>query len=246
MVKEVDNLYKILTRRAIREKEEHPINSNEIIRRLEDSLEDKQISLIYIWGADKKGSKADKAEIMSFDLISKTQNLISHEGFSSDISLLFCDSHAKHFNNTPQDKIDEYHEGLILLTKEKNYRIHLLSKLHEKWGISYYNNREWFNAYQKAENLFLENKDLVELLSSMAKKHSNRVKEGIKNPRDVAKDYAAGHILDDPYLFNEFEKSIFVTYSRPGTQRYLSNLPTVFSYSIGKGMNDCPWYLEIT
>lgn len=245
MVKEVDNLYKILTRRAIRGKEECPINPNEIIKRLEDSLEDKQISLIYIWGADKKGGKADKAEMMSFDFISKMQNLIFNEGFNSDISLLFCDSHAKYFNNTPQDKIDEYHESLFLLTEEKNYGIHLLSKLHEKWGISYYNSKEWFNAYQKVEKLFSENEGLVEFLTSMAEKHSNWVRDGLKNPEDVAKDYAAGHILDDPYLFNEFERSVFVTYSRPETQRHLSNLPTLFSYSIGKGMNDCPWYLKI-
>ncbi|MBT3720007.1 hypothetical protein HOC50_00070 [archaeon] len=244
--------YDILTRRDIKRAGAGAIINDVKLREiLGNSLKyNKRFQITYYWGAEKDSKKqiADEVEKLALDKLKETKDLLVKEKIKTRVNLLFCDIHGKYFNGITDQEINKYYNSIKKLTDARGIRIIKLSDLYKKWNIKFNldyedkKNSNFIKAKKQTETIWNKNKHLKKLLIGMCKKHSRLLHK--HSAEDIAKRYALIHLFEDSYLANEFSNSVFYGYCRRETQTPLSNLPTIFTYSVKRGISVCPWYWD--
>jgi hypothetical protein len=238
-------LFDILTRHKIRRTGSKPLQEAEILRRIAHCLRlNQKIQLIYFWGGAKESSDkvVDSAEEKALDLIDETVALLNVQEVQCEVVIIFSDIHACKINGIPENDIETYFSSLyeLLERRKSHYSLVRLSHIYHKHLPELFEKSAIKSAQLRIARIHQENRDFITFIRSISQRHSK-----LPIPLDkIARKYLLRRILEDRIIGKEFPLGIFVSYTNPEIIKNISLLPTIFSYSLKRGVSACPWFIE--
>ncbi|MCD6523302.1 MAG: hypothetical protein J7K68_06210 [Candidatus Diapherotrites archaeon] len=211
------HIYKMLTKREFRRA--WPFLPETLKQRIRESIMlGNPLKLVGMWGGHKesKTGMADYSDVLALDNIYRMTKEIP-----TNVEIIFCDKHSIVINGRTKFESNRYYFSLLPIVSHYGFKITRLSDI-----------------YESSYNIKIDD-TLVSKFIPMAKKHARIRAE------KAAERYLKVRISEKKTLEKRYSDAVFFTYSPPEMQFLMPTLPTLYIYSIKRGVSECPWFMEM-
>jgi hypothetical protein len=225
--------YETLTRRDVRRA--WPSEPETVLGRIEAAVDqDKPLKLVGFWGGFKqtRSAEVDGAERAALKRLAETVERIPGGAY---VVLLFADTHATEVNGASKEDVQKYFEGVKSSAAEYGFEVRLLSSETPP-------GENGFDEARRRASELLADKNLEQKLTSMAERHCKLAEE--IGEHAAARRYLETRLREDAWLSRKYSDAVMFTYSSPELHKIISSIPSVFFYSIRRGVCDCPWFVD--
>jgi hypothetical protein len=192
-----------------------------------DEINEYNLKFVMFWGALGK-TVADEADKETMDYLREFREHIEKEmGKKSEIRMLLADSHAK-MNGIDELDTYTYLQNVKELLDIIGFKTEYLSRLWKKWSL------DPLTIHKKAGMVEIPDGHLLDSLKRASKKYYKG------DPEAGHRIYYAMRKLEKPFLEQEFDGYVFLTFNHPCFREILLNLPTLHIRS-KKGSSRPPW-----
>jgi len=209
---------------------------------LEDKLEEKivistkenkPLKLVGFWGAGNK-SKVKKDDLDTIGYYKKyLENIKTVFQGKIEVTWILADEHAKN-NGYDKKSYDKYlFEIKNILTKNK-FKVVYLSDLWKSWKI----NHKMIDEVAKQKTINWWNG--INIAKQLEEQAKGRYKK--EDYLKGAKKYYIMRKLEKRFMEKDFRNSIFFAFSDGQMQSIYPKLPTLYLYTINRGVSEVPWF----
>ncbi|MFH1721121.1 MAG: hypothetical protein ABH950_00800 [Candidatus Altiarchaeota archaeon] len=266
----IEAAYRALTNRQVRRGHNPDPTKVELIKQnIENCIQSGQpVNLVVFWGGHKESETglADLADEKALDLIKGHVERLKSLGIKAKATLFFTDVHSTHLNGKTDMQTGKYHRGISRLAEQRGLEIVKASetlpykKLHGQLGtwkaqLTYIGaNFGQAMPEPRAGASFLDNAQILyrewtsngettrKRLFGQAQRHSDKAGD-LERTERVVQRYIAHRLFEAENLPRIFPNSVFITYSHPSSHS-IQPAPTIFTYSLRKGIGECPWFMD--
>jgi asparagine synthase (glutamine-hydrolysing) len=195
-----------------------------------DEINESDLKFVIFWGALGK-PVADEADKETIDFLREFQRHIEKEiGKKIEIRVLLADSHAK-MNGIDELDTYTYLQNIKELLESNGFKTEYLSMLWKKWDL------DSLMIHRMSGMIEIPDGKLSDSLKCASKKYYNG------DPKKGRWVYFAMRQLEKPFLEQEFEGYVFITFNHPCFREILPDMPTLHIRS-RKGSSKPPWIPE--
>jgi hypothetical protein len=190
------------------------------------------------WGVGTKSSvnHADLSALDRLKNIVDSVNAILGEN-RVKAKLILADIHG-YCNNIPVETIKKYFAQIKEECDKRHFEYELLGSIWKEYGLDYdaviHSIEE--SRFTREWNRFILKEDLI-------RQANRRSMHNCLPAETAAKQYYAITKAEKSILAQRFKGNIFFTYSSLNLKFLLPDLPTVYWFSIKKGISERPWFI---